>query len=78
MNHHCVGLQPWHLAGRGLFVRKRNSELEQRFGFATVLGKGMPDLDNPDRVKYARGITPMVCRTAEIAAAELRKEGEAH
>jgi 2-polyprenyl-3-methyl-5-hydroxy-6-metoxy-1,4-benzoquinol methylase len=44
----------------------------------TALGNGMLDPDNPDWVKYAQGMMPSVRRNAEIVAAELRKEREAH
>jgi ubiquinone/menaquinone biosynthesis C-methylase UbiE len=44
----------------------------------TVLGEGMLDPENPDWVKHARGMMAMARRSAEIIAAELRKEGEAH
>lgn len=44
----------------------------------TALGEGMLDPENPDWVKYARGMMPMARRPAEIIAAELRRKGEAH
>ncbi|HUD68098.1 MAG TPA: class I SAM-dependent methyltransferase [Candidatus Sulfotelmatobacter sp.] len=44
----------------------------------TALGQGMLDPENPDWVKYAHGMMPMARRPAEIIAAELREEGEAH
>ena len=44
----------------------------------TALGEGMLDPENPDWVKYARGMMPMARRPAEIIAAELRKEGAVH
>lgn len=44
----------------------------------TALGEGMLDPENPDWVKYARGMMPMARRPAEIVAAELRKEGAVH
>jgi precorrin-6B methylase 2 len=44
----------------------------------TVLGEGMLDPENPDWVKYARGMMPMASRPAEIIAAELHKEGAVH
>lgn len=44
----------------------------------TALGDGMLDPENPDWVKYAHGMMPMVRRPAEIIAGELRKDGEAH
>jgi len=44
----------------------------------TALGEGMLDPENPDWVKFAQGMMPMMCRSAEIIAAELRREGEAH
>jgi 2-polyprenyl-3-methyl-5-hydroxy-6-metoxy-1,4-benzoquinol methylase len=44
----------------------------------TALGEGMLDPENPDWVKYARGMMAMARRPAEIIAAELRKQGAAH
>ena len=44
----------------------------------TALGEGMLDPENPDWVKYARGMMPMAHRPAEIIAAELRKNSEVH
>jgi len=43
----------------------------------TALGEGMLHPENPDWVKYARGMMPMARRPAEIIAAELRKDGDA-
>ena len=44
----------------------------------TALGEGMLDPENPDWVRYARGMMPMARRPAEIISAELSKEGEPH
>ena len=44
----------------------------------TALGEGMLDPENPDWVKFARGMMPTMRRPAEIMAAELRREGEVH
>jgi 2-polyprenyl-3-methyl-5-hydroxy-6-metoxy-1,4-benzoquinol methylase len=44
----------------------------------TALGEGMLDPENPDWVKYARGMMPMASRPAEIVAAELHKAGAVH
>ena len=44
----------------------------------TALGEGMLETENPDWVKYAQGMVPMARRPAEIIAAELRREREAH
>jgi precorrin-6B methylase 2 len=44
----------------------------------TALGEGMLERENPDWVKYAQGMMPMTRRPAEIIAAELRRDGEAH
>jgi 2-polyprenyl-3-methyl-5-hydroxy-6-metoxy-1,4-benzoquinol methylase len=42
----------------------------------TSLGEGMLDPENPDWVKYARGMVAMARRPAEIIAAELSKQCE--
>ena len=45
----------------------------------TVLGVGvMLEPENPDWVKFANGMMPMMHRPSEVIAAELRKGGEAH
>jgi len=44
----------------------------------TALGEGMLGPENPDWVKFACGMMPMMRRPAEIMAAELRREEEAH
>ena len=44
----------------------------------TALGEGMLDPENPDWVKYARGMMPMARRPAEVIAAEVRRDGEVH
>ena len=47
-------------------------------GGGTALGEGMLAPENPDWVKFAQGMMPMMRRPAEIIAAELRRAGEAH
>jgi 2-polyprenyl-3-methyl-5-hydroxy-6-metoxy-1,4-benzoquinol methylase len=54
----------------------RLTEAVRRGG--TALGEGMLDPENPDWVKFAQGMMPMMRRPAEIIAAELRKGGEVH
>lgn len=54
----------------------RLTEAVRRGG--TALGEGMLEPENPDWIKYAQAIMPMVRRPAEIIAAELRREGEAY
>ena len=45
----------------------------------TALGEGtLPEPDNPDWVKFAQVMTPLLMMPSEIMAAELRKGGEAH
>ena len=44
----------------------------------TALGEGMLKHENPDWVKFAKGMMPMMYRPSEIIAAELRKDGEVH
>jgi 2-polyprenyl-3-methyl-5-hydroxy-6-metoxy-1,4-benzoquinol methylase len=44
----------------------------------TALGEGMLEAESPEWVKYARGMMPIVRKPAEMIAAELRKESEAH
>jgi len=44
----------------------------------TALGEGMLEPENPDWVRFAHGIMPLMRRPSEIMAAELRKGGEAH
>jgi len=54
----------------------RLTEAVRRGG--TAVGNGMLDPENPDWIKYARGMMSMACRPAELIAAELRKEREVH
>ena len=42
----------------------------------TALGKGMLDPESSEWVKYARAMTPIARRAAEVIATELRKQGE--
>jgi SAM-dependent methyltransferase len=44
----------------------------------TALGEGNLIPENPDWVKFARGMMPLMQMPAEIMATELRKGGEAH
>jgi 2-polyprenyl-3-methyl-5-hydroxy-6-metoxy-1,4-benzoquinol methylase len=44
----------------------------------TELSAGMLEPENPDWVKFAHGMMPLMHRPSEIMAAELRKGGEAH
>ncbi|MEI9980876.1 MAG: class I SAM-dependent methyltransferase [Edaphobacter sp.] len=52
------------------------TEAVRRGGSALGEGNMMPD--NPDWVKFARAMMPMAFVSAQIAATELRKGGEAH
>jgi methyltransferase family protein len=44
----------------------------------TALGEGALEPENPDWVKFAHAMMPLMHRPSEILAAELRKGGEAH
>ena len=44
----------------------------------TALGEGALEPENPDWVKFANAMMPLMCRTSETMAAELQKGGEAH
>jgi 2-polyprenyl-3-methyl-5-hydroxy-6-metoxy-1,4-benzoquinol methylase len=44
----------------------------------TALGEGTLESENPDWVKFARAMMPLMHMPSEIMAAELRKGGEAH
>jgi hypothetical protein len=44
----------------------------------TALSAGMLEPENPDWVKFANGMMPLMQRPSEMIAAELRKGGEAH
>src|SRR5215470_16517117 len=44
----------------------------------SALGKGTLEPENPDWVKFARAMMPLMHMPAEIMAAELRKGGEVH
>ena len=44
----------------------------------TALGEGTLERENPDWVKFARAMMPMMHRPAEMIASELRKGGEVH
>jgi 2-polyprenyl-3-methyl-5-hydroxy-6-metoxy-1,4-benzoquinol methylase len=54
----------------------RLTEAVRRGGAA--LGEGTLEPENPDWVKFARAMMPLMHRPSEIMAAELRKGGEAH
>lgn len=54
----------------------RLTEAVRRGG--TALGEGTLERENPDWVKFARAMMPLMHMPAEIMAAELRKGGEAH
>jgi SAM-dependent methyltransferase len=44
----------------------------------TAMGRGTLEPENPDWVKFAKAMMPLMHRPAELVAAELRKGGEAH
>jgi len=54
----------------------RLTEAVRRGG--TALGEGTLEPENPDWVKFAQAMMPLMHMPAEIMAAELRKGGEAH
>jgi 2-polyprenyl-3-methyl-5-hydroxy-6-metoxy-1,4-benzoquinol methylase len=54
----------------------RLAEAVRRGG--TALGEGTLERDNPDWVRFAQAMMPLMHMPAEIMAAELRKGGEAH
>ena len=54
----------------------RLTEAVRRGG--TALGEGTLEPENPDWVKFAQAMMPLMHLPAEIMAAELRKGGEAH
>src|SRR6202035_2207964 len=54
----------------------RLTEAVRRGGSA--LGEGTLEPENPDWVKFAQAMMPLMHMPAEIMAAELRKDGEAH
>jgi 2-polyprenyl-3-methyl-5-hydroxy-6-metoxy-1,4-benzoquinol methylase len=60
-------------------IREGNARLTEavRRG-GTALGEGTLEYENPDWVKFAEAMMPMVYMAAEMTAAELRKGGEAH
>ncbi len=60
-------------------VREGNARLTEavRRG-GTALGQGTLEPENPDWVKFAEGMMPLMHMPAQIMAAELRKGGEAH
>jgi 2-polyprenyl-3-methyl-5-hydroxy-6-metoxy-1,4-benzoquinol methylase len=59
-------------------LREGNARLKEavRQG-ATALGEGTLERENPDWVKFAKAMMPLMQMPAEIMAAELRKGGEA-
>jgi 2-polyprenyl-3-methyl-5-hydroxy-6-metoxy-1,4-benzoquinol methylase len=62
-----------------LRIREGNARLTEavRRG-GTALGKGTLEPENPDWVKFAQAMMPLMHMPAQIMAAELRKGGEAH
>ena len=78
------GQSPAYLGGAVEFlltarIREGNallSEAVRRGG--TALGKGTLEPENPDWVKFAQAMMPLMHMPAQIMAAELRKGGEAH
>jgi hypothetical protein len=60
-------------------IREGNARLTEavRRG-GTALGKGTLEPENPDWVKFAQAMMPLMHMPAQIMAAELRKGGEAH
>ncbi len=60
-------------------VREGNARLTEavRRG-GTALGEGTLEPENPDWVKFAEGMMPLMHMPAQIMAAELRKGGDAH
>src|SRR4029077_8278691 len=60
-------------------IREGNARLAEavRLG-GTALGEGTLQPENPDWVKFARAMMPLIHMPAEIMAAELRKGGESH
>lgn len=54
----------------------RLAEAVRRGG--TALGEGTTEADNPDWVKFARAMMPLMRMPAEVTAAELLKGGEVH
>ncbi len=64
------------LAPRLREAHARLTEAVRRGGSA--LGEGTLEPENPDWVKFAQAMMPLMHRPAEIMAAELRKGGEAH
>ena len=54
----------------------RMTEAVRRGG--TALGEGTLEHENPDWVKFAQAMMPMMYMPSEIVAAELRKGGEVH
>jgi 2-polyprenyl-3-methyl-5-hydroxy-6-metoxy-1,4-benzoquinol methylase len=55
---------------------ERLTEAVRRGGSA--IGHGTLDAENPDWVKFAQAMMPLMYMPAELMAAELRKAGEAH
>jgi 2-polyprenyl-3-methyl-5-hydroxy-6-metoxy-1,4-benzoquinol methylase len=78
------GQSPAYLGGAVDFlltarIREGNARLTEavRRG-GTALGKGTLEPENPDWVKFAQAMMPLMHMPAQIMAAELRKGGEAH
>jgi 2-polyprenyl-3-methyl-5-hydroxy-6-metoxy-1,4-benzoquinol methylase len=55
---------------------ERLTEAVRRGG--TAMGQGTLDPENPDWVKFAKAMMPLMYMPAELLAAELRRGGEAH
>src|SRR5271154_5529916 len=77
-------LSPSYIGGATEFLlaprlREGNARLAEavRRG-GTALGEGTTERENPDWVKFAHGMMPLMRMPAEIIAAELRKGGEVH
>jgi 2-polyprenyl-3-methyl-5-hydroxy-6-metoxy-1,4-benzoquinol methylase len=60
-------------------LREGHARLTEAVGRGgTALGEGTLESENPNWVKFAQAMMPLMHRPAEIMAAELRKGGEAH
>jgi ubiquinone/menaquinone biosynthesis C-methylase UbiE len=64
------------LTQRMLECHAHMTEAVRRGG--TALGEGLLAAENPDWVKFARAMMPLMHKPSEIMAAELRKGGEVH
>ena len=74
---------PAYLAGATEFLLttrvRRGHELltDAVRGGGTALGRGTLEPENPDWIKFARAMMPLMSHPAEVMATELRKDGEA-